>query len=110
MLVGSPPVDADVLLALNEWDTAAFAPGWVLALSGGGPVRWASSTGTAWMTADGFGCVVLSGGKSFAAIFEADLVILKWMVLCSLAIYSHSVGGILELDALLQWLNAEIMR
>ncbi|GMH18541.1 hypothetical protein Nepgr_020382 [Nepenthes gracilis] len=48
--------------------------------------------------------------RSYAAIFDADFLLLKWMVLCSLAICSHSDGGYLEYDAPLQWVNAEIVR
>ncbi|GMH02219.1 hypothetical protein Nepgr_004058 [Nepenthes gracilis] len=48
--------------------------------------------------------------RSYAAIFDAVFLLLKWMVLCSLAICSHSDGGYLEYDAPLQWLNAVIVK
>ncbi|GMH20393.1 hypothetical protein Nepgr_022234 [Nepenthes gracilis] len=42
--------------------------------------------------------------------FEADFVILKWMGLCSLAIFFPLCWWFVEFVALLQWLNAEILR
>ncbi|GMH21111.1 hypothetical protein Nepgr_022953 [Nepenthes gracilis] len=88
-------------LGCQEVGAELLINSWVLAMSGGGSVSWAPSTGAVWMTAD---------GRLYAAIIAADFLPLKIMVLCSLAICSHSDGCNLEYDAPLQWLTAAIMR